>query len=412
MAIEKSPSLKKPAEQTSTDTDPNKKKKPEEEPPKPITCKAAVAWEPNKPLSIETIAVAVPIGREVRIKILYSSVCHTDVYTWSGLDPEGRFPCILGHEGAGIVESVGSEVRMLAPGDHVIPCYIPQCRSCPYCLHPRTNLCTAIRKTQGLGVMPDGTTRFSKDGKPIYHFMGTSTFSEYTVVPDIAVVKVDHTTRLDRACLMACGLSTGFGAVMNIADLQPRETVAIFGLGTVGLAVAVAAQVRGAGRIIGVDINEKRLEMAPQFGITDCVNPNELDRPIQEALVEMTQGGLDFTFECVGNVDTMRQALESARRGWGTSIVIGVAPSGKEVSTRPFNLITGRTWKGCAFGGWKPLDQLSRLVAEVSRGGLKVDQFITHRRENLESINEVIELMETGECLRCVIEYIGRPSES
>lgn len=293
--------------------------------PSVLECKAAVAWAAGQPLSIETVQVEPPRQKEVRIKIEFTSVCHTDLYTWSGADPEGLFPCILGHEGAGTVESVGEGVTSLKPGDKVVPLYVPQCRECEYCKHPKTNLCQAIRVTQGQGVMPDGTSRFTCNGKTLYHFMGTSTFSEYTVLPEISVAKVAEDAPLDRACLLGCGLSTGFGAAMNTADVQKGDTVAIFGLGAVGLAVAVGAKMRQASRIIGVDINESKFEMAKKFGVTEFVNPKNHEKPIQQVLVELTNGGLDHTFECIGNVNTMRAALEAAHKGWGQSVIIGVA---------------------------------------------------------------------------------------
>lgn len=369
----------------------------------PITCKAAVAWAANKPLTIETITVDPPKAGEVRVKILYTSVCHTDQYTLSGQDPEAAWPCILGHEGSGVVESVGEGVTSVAPGDHVVPLYIPQCKECKFCKHPKTNLCGKIRATQGKGLMPDGTTRFSCNGQPIFHYMGTSTFSEYTVLPEISVSKIEKDAALDRVCLLGCGLSTGYGAAVNTADVQKGDTVAIFGLGAVGLAVAQGCKDRGASRVIGVDINEGKFELAKPFGVTEFVNPTKHDKPVQEVLVELTDGGLDHTFECIGNVKIMRAALEACHKGWGQSVIIGVAGAGQEISTRPFQLVTGRVWKGSAFGGWKSRDGVPKLVELYKSGRLEVDKFITHRREKLESLNDVFELLKSGTSLRCVI---------
>lgn len=369
-----------------------------------IKCRAAVAWGPNKPLTIEEVTVEPPKAGEVRVKILYTSVCHTDQYTLSGSDPEAVWPCILGHEGAGVVESVGDGVTSVAPGDKVVPCYVPQCRECEFCKHPRTNLCSKIRATQGKGLMPDGTTRFTVNGQPIFHYMGTSTFSEYTVLPEISVAKVDKDTELDRACLLGCGISTGYGAALNTANVQEGDTVAVFGLGAVGLAVAAGARDRKASRIIGVDINESKFETAKKFGVTEFVNPKQHDKPIQDVLLELT-GGLDHTFECIGNVNTMRAALEATHKGWGQSVIIGVAAAGQEISTRPFQLVVGRVWKGTAFGGWKSRDDVPKLVDLYKKNILKIDDFITHRREKLESLNEVFDLLKSGQSLRCVISY-------
>lgn len=373
----------------------------------PIECKAAVAWAANEPLTIETVTVQAPKKGEVRVKILFTSVCHTDQYTLSGADPEAIFPCILGHEGAGIVESVGEGVTRVKAGDAVVPCYIPQCRECKYCKNPKTNLCQAVRATQGKGLMPDGTTRFTCKDKQVFHYMGTSTFSEYTVLPEIAVAKVDDESVLDRACLLGCGISTGYGAALNTADVQEGDTVGIFGLGAVGLAVAVGARARKASRVIGIDINEKKFDIAKQFGVTEFVNPAKLEegKTITEVLIQLTDGGLDHSFECIGNVKLMRSALEACHRGWGQSVVIGVAGAGQEISTRPFQLITGRVWKGCAFGNWKSLDSVPKLVELYKSGELDVDKFITHRREGIESLNEVFKLLLSGESLRCVIKY-------
>lgn len=372
---------------------------------KPIVCKAAVAWGPNQPLKVETITVDAPKKGEVRIRILFTSVCHTDQYTLGGSDPEAKFPCILGHEGSGIVESVGEGVSSVQVGDPVVPLYLPQCRQCKFCKHPKTNLCSKIRQTQGQGLMPDGTSRFSLNGQPIYHYMGTSTFSEYTVLPEISVSKVDPKAPLDRVALLGCGVSTGYGAALNTADVQPGDTVAVFGLGTVGLAVVMGAKQRGASRIIGIDTNEHRLELAKSFGLTDELNPNKLNKPIEDVLIDMTDGGLEHTFECIGNVGVMRSALLAAHKGWGKSVVIGVAGAGQELSARPFALITGRTWTGSAFGGWKSRDSLPKLVDLYMSGQLDVDKFITHRESGPESLNKVFDILNSGQSLRCIVAY-------
>lgn len=370
----------------------------------PIQCKAAVAWEPKKPLSIETIEVAPPKAGEVRIKILSTGVCHTDAYTLDGLDPEGIFPCILGHEGGGIVESVGESVESLKPGDHVIPLYIPQCGNCKFCNSPKTNLCSKIRATQGKGVMPDGTSRFTCKGQTVYHFMGTSTFSEYTVVAEISVAKVDPSAPLDKVCLLGCGIPTGYGAALNTAKVESNSSVAIWGLGTVGLAVAMGCRENGASRIIGIDINPERFEVAKKFGCTEFVNPKDHERSIQEVLIEMTDGGLDYTFECIGNVATMRAALESCHKGWGQSVIIGVAAGGQEISTRPFQLVTGRVWKGSAFGGWKSRESVPKLVEHYMKKKLMIDEFVTHTF-SLDDINSSFELMHAGKSLRSVVNF-------
>uniref|UniRef100_A0A023F8E1 S-(hydroxymethyl)glutathione dehydrogenase n=1 Tax=Triatoma infestans TaxID=30076 RepID=A0A023F8E1_TRIIF len=371
---------------------------------KPITCKAAVAWSAKAPLSIETIEVAPPQKGEVRIKITHNAICHTDAYTLDGHDPEGNFPCILGHEGAGIVESVGEGVTSVAAGDHVIPLYIPQCRNCKFCDSPKTNLCSKIRTTQGKGVMPDGTSRFKCDGKELFHFMGCSTFSEYTVVAEISVAKVNSEADLEKICLLGCGVPTGYGAALNTAKVEPNSTCAIWGLGAVGLAVAMGCKAAGASKIIGIDINPEKFETAKKFGCTECLNPKDYQRPVQEVLVELTDGGLDFTFECVGNVMTMRAALESCHKGWGTSTIVGVAAAGQEISTRPFQLVTGRTWKGTAFGGWKSRDSVPKLVEEYLNGKLDLDSFITHKLP-FSDINRGFELLHSGKSLRTVLAY-------
>ena len=369
-----------------------------------INCKAAVAWEPKKPLSIETVQVAPPKAGEVRIKVLATGICHTDAYTLDGLDPEGLFPCILGHEGGGIVESVGEGVTSVQPGDHVVPLYIPQCNDCKFCNSTKTNLCSKIRGTQGKGVMPDGTSRFTLNEKPVYHFMGTSTFSEYTVVAEISLAKVDESAPLDKVCLLGCGIPTGYGAALNTANVESGSNVAIWGLGTVGLAVAMGCRERGASRIIGIDINPEKYEIAKKFGCNEFVNPKDHSRPIQEVLVEMTDGGLDYTFECIGNVSTMRAALESCHKGWGQSIIIGVAGAGQEISTRPFQLVTGRVWKGSAFGGWKSRDSVPKLVKKYMNKELMVDEFVTHHF-NLDEINDAFHLMHAGKSLRSIVKF-------
>uniref|UniRef100_A0A6B2F2J5 S-(hydroxymethyl)glutathione dehydrogenase n=1 Tax=Bothriechis nigroviridis TaxID=88079 RepID=A0A6B2F2J5_BOTNI len=368
-----------------------------------IKCKAAVAWEAGKPLSIEEVEVSPPKAHEVRIKIIATAVCHTDAFTLSGADPEGSFPVILGHEGAGIVESVGKGVTKFKPGDTVIPLYIPQCGECKFCLNPKTNLCQKIRVTQGKGVMPDGTSRFSCKGKQVLHFMGTSTFSEYTVVADISLAKIDPSAPLDKVCLLGCGISTGYGAALNTAKVEPGSTCAVFGLGGVGLAVLMGCKVAGASRIIGVDLNKDKFTKAMEFGATECISPEDFKKPIQEALVELTDGGVDYSFECIGNVGVMRAALEACHKGWGMSVIVGVAGAGQEIATRPFQLVTGRTWKGTAFGGWKSVDSIPKLVAEYMSKKIKVDEFVTHTLP-FEQINEAFELMHAGKSIRTVLK--------
>ncbi|KAG7663779.1 FDH1 [[Candida] subhashii] len=366
--------------------------------------KAAVAWEANKPLVIEDIEVAPPKAHEVRIKILNTGVCHTDAYTLSGVDPEGAFPVVLGHEGAGIVESVGEGVTNVKVGDHVVALYTPECKECKFCKSGKTNLCGKIRATQGKGVMPDGTSRFKCKGQSLLHFMGCSTFSQYTVVADISVVAVNPDAPFDRTCLLGCGITTGYGAATITANVQAGDNVAVFGAGCVGLSVVQGAAQRKAGKIIVVDINNKKKESAELFGATDFVNPTELPEgvTIVDKLIEMTDGGCDFTFDCTGNVQVMRNALEACHKGWGQSIIIGVAAAGKEISTRPFQLVTGRVWKGSAFGGVKGRTQLPGLVEDYLNGKLKVDEFITHRHP-LEKINTAFEDMHHGDCIRAVI---------
>ena len=369
-----------------------------------IKCKAAIAWGPGQPLSIEEVEVMPPQAGEVRVRIVATGVCHTDAFTLSGEDPEGVFPCILGHEGGGIVESVGAGVTSVKVGDHVIPLYTPECGECKFCKSGKTNLCQKIRATQGKGLMPDGTTRFSKDGQPIYHYMGTSTFSEYTVLPEISIAKVDPAAPLEEVCLLGCGVTTGIGAVMNTAKVKEGESVAIFGLGGIGLSAVIGARLAKAGRIIAIDINESKFELARKLGATDCINPNDYDKPIQEVIVELTDGGVDFSFECIGNVKVMRAALECCHKGWGESVIIGVAGAGQEISTRPFQLVTGRVWRGSAFGGVRGRSELPSYVQRYMQGEFRLDDFITHTM-GLEQINEAFELMHQGKSIRTVIHY-------
>lgn len=362
-----------------------------------------MAYEANKPLVVEDVQVAPPQAGEVRIKILSTALCHTDYYTWSGKDPEGLFPCILGHEAAGIVESVGEGVTDVQPGDHVIPCYQAECRDCKMCNSGKTNLCGKVRGATGVGVMmSDRKSRFSVNGKPIYHFMGTSTFSQYTVVHDVSVAKINPQAPLDKVCLLGCGVSTGLGAVWNTAKVEAGSIVAVFGLGTVGLAVAEGAKSAGASRIIGIDIDTKKFDVAKNFGVTEFVNPKDHDKPIQQVLVDLTDGGVDYSFECIGNVSIMRAALECCHKGWGTSVVVGVAASGQEIATRPFQLVTGRVWKGTAFGGFKSRSQVPWLVEKYMNKEIKVDEYITHNM-NLTDINKAFDLLHEGGCLRCVL---------
>lgn len=366
--------------------------------------RAAVAWEAGKPLSIEEVDLEGPKAGEVLVRIVATGVCHTDAFTLSGADPEGLFPVILGHEGGGIVEEVGEGVTSLEPGDHVIPLYTPECGVCKFCRSGKTNLCQAIRLTQGQGLMPDGTSRFSIKGKPVLHYMGTSTFSEYTVVPEIALAKIDPKAPLDKVCLLGCGITTGIGAVLNVAKVQPGSSVAVFGLGGIGLSVVQGAVMAKAARIIAIDTNPSKWEMAKALGATDYVNPGEYDRPIQQVIVDLTDGGVDYSFECIGNVDVMRSALECCHKGWGESIIIGVAGAGKEICTRPFQLVTGRVWRGCAFGGVKGRSQLPDYVDRYLSGEIKIDPMIS-KVLPLEQINEAFDLMHAGKTIRSVIRY-------
>jgi S-(hydroxymethyl)glutathione dehydrogenase/alcohol dehydrogenase len=369
-----------------------------------IKTRAAVAWGPGQPLSIEEVDLMPPQKGEVLVRIVATGVCHTDAYTLSGDDPEGIFPAILGHEGAGIVEAVGEGVTSLAVGDHVIPLYTAECRVCKFCTSGKTNLCQAIRATQGKGLMPDGTTRFSKDGKPIYHYMGTSTFAEHTVVPEISLAKIDPKAPLEKVCLLGCGVTTGIGAVHNTAKVKAGDTVAIFGLGGIGLAAIIGAVQAKASRIIAIDINADKFEIARKLGATDFVNPKDHSKPVQEVIVEMTDGGVDFSFECIGNVNVMRSALECCHKGWGESVIIGVAGAGQEISTRPFQLVTGRVWRGSAFGGVKGRTELPGYVNRFMNDEIDLDTFITHTMP-LERINEAFDLMHEGKSIRTVIHF-------
>ena len=366
--------------------------------------RAAVAWEAGKPLEIEEIHLDGPQHGEVMLRNIATGVCHTDAFTLSGEDPEGLFPAILGHEGGSIVEEVGSGVTELKPGDHVIPLYTPECGQCNFCTSGKTNLCQAIRVTQGQGLMPDGTSRFSKGGKQIYHYMGTSTFSEYTVLPEIAVAKISQDAPLEKICLLGCGITTGIGAVLNTAKVEPGATVAVFGLGGVGLSAIQGAVMAKASRIIAIDINADKFELAKQMGATDTVNPNDHDESIQDVIVEITNGGVDYSFECVGNVNLMRSALECCHKGWGESVIVGVAGAGQEISTRPFQLVTGRVWRGTAFGGCKGKSQLPNMVDQYMNGEIKVDEFVTHTM-GLEEINTAFDLMHEGKSIRSVIHF-------
>lgn len=370
---------------------------------KVIRCKAAIVWGPNQSLVVEDVEVDPPKANEVRIQILHTGVCHTDEYTRSGKDSEGLFPAILGHEGGGIVESVGEGVTDVQPGDHVIPLYTAECRQCKFCTSGKTNLCGSVRATQGKGVMPDGTVRFHSKGQDIFHFMGTSTFSQYTVVSKYSVVKINPKAPLEKACLLGCGITTAWGAVTKLPGVA-NSSVAVFGCGCIGLGVINGAAQVGASRIIAIDTNSNKESWSKRFGAHEFVNPNDLgDKRIQDHLVEITDGGLDFTFDCTGNVNVMRSALEASHKGWGVSTIIGVAPAGAEISTRPFQLVTGRTWRGSAFGGIKGRTELPGLVEDYLEGKMKVDEYVTHQR-TLRDINEGFHDMHTGDCIRCVVD--------
>ncbi|MBL8588899.1 MAG: S-(hydroxymethyl)glutathione dehydrogenase/class III alcohol dehydrogenase [Methylobacteriaceae bacterium] len=367
--------------------------------------RAAVAWAANKPLTIETIEVSGPKPGEVLVEIMATGVCHTDAYTLSGLDSEGKFPAILGHEGAGVVREVGAGVTTVRPGDHVIPLYTPECRQCKTCLSRRSNLCTSIRATQGQGVMPDGASRFACSGETVFHYMGCSTFSNFTVLPEIAVAKVREDAPFEKICYIGCGVTTGVGAVIYTAKVWAGANVAVFGLGGIGLNVIQGARMVGADRIVGVDLNPAKVEIAKKFGMTHFVNPNEVGRDkVVEAIVDITGGGADFSFECIGNTTTMRQALECCHRGWGESIIIGVAPSGTEISTRPFQLVTGRVWKGSAFGGARGRTDVPKIVDWYMEGKIDIDSLITHVMP-LDKINDAFDLMHEGKSIRSVVTF-------
>jgi S-(hydroxymethyl)glutathione dehydrogenase/alcohol dehydrogenase len=365
--------------------------------------RAAVAFGAGKPLSIETVQLEGPRPGEVLVEIMATGICHTDAFTISGDDPEGAFPAIMGHEGAGIVREIGAGVTSVKPGDHVIPLYTPECRECDYCLHPKTNLCQKIRTTQGAGVMPDGSSRFSLDGTPILHYMGCSTFSNFTVLPEIALAKVREDAPFETICYIGCGVTTGVGAVAFDAKVEPGSNVVVFGLGGIGLNVIQGARMVGANKIIGIDINEDRIEVARKFGMTDFINPKNTPELI-EAIMDLTNGGADYSFECIGNVNTMRQALECCHKGWGESIIIGVAGAGQEISTRPFQLVTGRVWRGTAFGGARGRTDVPKIVDWYMDGKINIDDLITHTMP-LDEINNAFDLMHAGKSIRSVVVY-------
>ena len=366
--------------------------------------RAAVALAPGKPLQVMEVNLADPKEGEVLVEIKATGICHTDEFTLSGADPEGMFPAILGHEGAGIVVDVGPGVTTLKKGDHVIPLYTPECRQCEYCLNPKTNLCQAIRSTQGQGLMPDGSSRFSLDGKPVLHYMGTSTFAQYTVVPEIALAKIREDAPFDKVCYIGCGVTTGIGAVIFTAKVEVGSKVVVFGLGGIGLNVIQGARLAGADMIVGVDLNPNREAMARKFGMTHFVNPKDVEGDLVPYLVSLTKGGADYTFECIGNTQVMRQALECAHKGWGTSVIIGVAPAGAEISTRPFQLVTGRNWRGSAFGGARGRTDVPKIVDWYMDGKIDIDSLITHTMP-LEKINDAFDLMHRGESIRSVVVY-------
>ncbi|MBA2692887.1 MAG: S-(hydroxymethyl)glutathione dehydrogenase/class III alcohol dehydrogenase [Rubrobacter sp.] len=366
--------------------------------------KAAVAFEAEKPLSIETVQLEGPREGEVLVEVKATGICHTDEFTRSGADPEGLFPAIMGHEGAGVVAEVGPGVTSVEPGDHVIPLYTPECRQCKSCLSQKTNLCTAIRGTQGQGFMPDGTSRFSLNGDTLYHYMGTSTFANYTVLPEIALAKVREDAPFEKICYIGCGVTTGIGAVVNTAGVEPGSNVVVFGLGGIGLNVLQGARMVGADKIVGVDLNPARKELGERFGMTHFVNPNEVEGDLVPYLVDLTDGGADYSFECIGNVNVMRQALECCHRGWGVSVIIGVAGAGQEISTRPFQLVTGREWKGSAFGGARGRTDVPQIVDWYMDGKIEIDPLITHTM-GLEDINDAFDLMHKGESIRSVVLY-------
>ncbi|MEC9285503.1 MAG: S-(hydroxymethyl)glutathione dehydrogenase/class III alcohol dehydrogenase [Pseudomonadota bacterium] len=365
--------------------------------------RAAVANEAGKALSVETVQLEGPGPGEVLVEIKATGICHTDAYTLSGADPEGLFPSIMGHEGAGVVVDTGPGVRSVVKGDHVIPLYTPECRECKFCRSGKTNLCGAIRETQGQGLMPDGTSRFSREGERLFHYMGTSTFSNYTVLPEIAVARIRKDAPFDKVCYIGCGVTTGLGAVMNTAKVEPGSNVAVFGLGGIGLNVIQGARIVGADRIIGVDINADKRPLAEKFGMTDFINPTVVD-DVVASIVDLTSGGVDYSFECIGNVDVMRQALECCHKGWGESIIIGVAASGKEISTRPFQLVTGRVWRGTAFGGARGRTDVPGIVDWYMDGKINIDDLITHTMP-LDDINQAFELMHEGKSIRSVVTF-------
>jgi S-(hydroxymethyl)glutathione dehydrogenase / alcohol dehydrogenase len=365
---------------------------------------AAVAYQASQPLTIETVQLEGPRAGEVLIEIKATGVCHTDAFTLSGGDPEGLFPAILGHEGAGVVVEIGPDVKSLKPGDHVIPLYTPECRACEYCLSGKTNLCQAIRATQGKGLMPDGSSRFSINGQMLHHYMGTSTFANYTVLPEIAVAKIRKDAPFDKVCLIGCGVTTGIGAVINTAKVEPGANVVVFGLGGIGLNVIQAAHMVGADRIVGVDLNPNKKALAQKMGMTHFVNPKEVEGDLVPYLVELTKGGADYSFECIGNVEVMRQALECCHKGWGESIIVGVAGAGEEIRTRPFQLVTGRVWKGTAFGGAKGRTDVPKIVDWYMEGKIEIDPLVTHTL-SLSQINEAFDLMHRGESIRSVIVF-------
>ncbi len=366
--------------------------------------RAAIAWEAGRPLEVDLVDLEGPKAGEVLIRNVATGVCHTDAFTLSGDDPEGIFPSILGHEGGAVVEEIGAGVNNVKVGDHVIPLYVPECGECRFCKSGKTNLCQSIRLTQGKGLMPDGTSRFSHKGKTLFHYMGTSTFSEYSVLPEISLAKINSAAPLEKVCLLGCGITTGIGAVLNTAKVEAGATVAVFGMGGVGLGAIQGAVLAKAERIIAVDINEGKEEFARQLGATDFVNPKNYDKPIQEVLVDLTDGGVDYSFECVGNVNLMRSALECCHKGWGESIIIGVAGAGQEITTRPFQLVTGRVWRGSAFGGVKGRSQLPGYVEMYMKGDVKVDEFVTYTM-SLDDINSAFDLMHEGKSIRSVIQF-------
>ncbi|MBO0349846.1 S-(hydroxymethyl)glutathione dehydrogenase/class III alcohol dehydrogenase [Phormidium pseudopriestleyi FRX01] len=364
---------------------------------------AAVAWQAGAPLSLETVQLEGPQAGEVMVEIKATGVCHTDAYTLSGADPEGLFPAILGHEGAGVVVEVGDEVKTLKVGDRVIPLYTPECRQCKYCLSNKTNLCQAIRTTQGKGVMPDGTSRFSLNGEKIHHYMGTSTFANFTVLPEIAVAKIRDDAPLDKVCLIGCGVTTGIGAVINTAKVEPGSNVVVFGLGGIGLNVIQGARLVGANQIIGIDLNPAKRDLAEKFGMTHFINPNDVE-DVVAAIIDLTDGGADYSFECIGNVNVMRQALECCHKGWGESVIIGVAGAGQEISTRPFQLVTGRVWRGSAFGGARGRRDVPKIVDWYMDGKIDIDSLVSHIIP-VNRINEAFDLMHAGEGIRTVVTF-------